>query len=217
MANNEYYLIDFSLLCERPLSNQGKLFEQRSRVILSLSAKWLNKKVKAVGFRKVNFFVNSKNNLQHRVILGNTCSYNVNMDLEAFTEMPVRLQKIVMLDFCIKILTKFFEDFDLDFKQLEGLQKFVEMNNFSNAFLGKETRIGHTKYYTICTQGFTKTKCHLIAKTRVKECRYFLEYTSTEEFVFQLCLKQPTLLNEGTLEVFLSDGKTHGIKLSELR
>ncbi|MEO1323888.1 MAG: hypothetical protein AAFV59_12875 [Pseudomonadota bacterium] len=205
-------LSDIAFICQRPIGDQEKLFEERSRSILSSVSAFLNSEVRTEGIWKISLCVNSQNPRQHMKIVEGVFRYNTEVDIGEFLSLPISEQRIEMLGIVDRNLREVFEALHLDSSRLDGLSQFVADRDFTSTFSGPVSKKFGMSAKVLSEQRFEQANIYVsIVKNGAEVKRVFVMETSPEEFQFNMYLKAPKWVSENEILLTASNGETHSV------
>ncbi len=206
-------LREFTFTCQRPISENEKAFEERSRSILSGVSAFLKRDIRTDGIWKISIDVNSSNPLQHMKVVGGVLGYNIEFDVDSFLELGVEVQKTRMLTLVTETLVDVFTDAGLDADRLNGLRDFIEEREFKTTFTGPSRARNGIGAYVVCEQEFERTNVFIALKKGSHEIeRMFVLETSSEEFIFNVYLNAPEWISDIELRLEASNGETYTVR-----
>ncbi len=215
--NREHRTIlrEFAFTCPRPIREDEKIFEDRSRSILSSVSAFLKRDVRTAGIWKVSINVNSKNALQHMKVVGGVLRYNIEFDIQKFLELDIDQQKTRMLALVIETLSEVFRQAGWDVQRLIGLENFIIDRDLQSFYYGPSSIRNGVEAKVVCQQKFDYTSVFII----LKECgheieRFLVLQTSSEEFIFNIYLTAPRWVSDVQINLETSNGETYTVRRS---
>lgn len=211
MEKDKYtFLSEIAFTCQRPVSSSDKLFETRSRVILSNVSSFFGRKVKTKDFWKISINVNSSNEQQHLKVVAGVLRFNISYNISSFLTLSIDDQKTEMLELVVNTLHEVFSAIGLDKRKLQGLNDFVIERQFENNFSGLASNRKNISAHVLCQQKFEKTLVYLImTKENLEVQRTLVLTTSPEEFIFNVYLKKPKWISDNKLSILASNGEEY--------
>ena len=211
--NHRTILREFTFTCERPISENEKAFEERSRSILSGASAFLKRDIRTDGIWKISINVNSSNALQHMKTVGGVLKFNIEFDVDSFLELGVEEQKNRMLTLVTETLSDAFTKANLEADRLNGLRDFIEQREFKTTFTGPSNARNGIDACVVCVQEFERTNVFIALKKGSHEIeRIFVLETSSEEFIFNVYLKAPEWVSDVELRLEASNGETYTVR-----